>query len=106
MKIPIEMTKSAYMIATVEIFILHLPCSIGNAQGLLNFNLIERTELEKLALLPIDLNFSLEIDLHYWPLFSLSLSFATVGVVLSLSFNCQILDCRSPILLVLRVYIS
>jgi hypothetical protein len=64
MKIPIATIKSAYMIVTVEIYTLHLPCSTENAQELLNFNRIERTELENLALLSIDLNFGLEIASH------------------------------------------
>jgi hypothetical protein len=46
MKIPIEVAKSAYMIATTEIYILHLPGSIGNAQRLLNLNRIERVKFE------------------------------------------------------------
>jgi hypothetical protein len=61
MKIPIEVAKSTYIIATTEIHILHLPGSIENAQRLLNFNRIERV---KLALLSIDLNFGFRDNFH------------------------------------------
>jgi hypothetical protein len=64
MKILIATSNSVYTITTIQELTLYT-YSTENAQELLNFNLIERTKLEKLALLSIDFNLGIRVTSHY-----------------------------------------